>query len=75
MKFDAQNNDYALQWDRLKADDDGKNSFIIDMPSTNGNNKTALNYIAISGASIPEPSTATLRLLGLAGLLMHRHRA
>lgn len=58
----------------IVADEAGKISLVVN--GKNGHTPT-FNALAISGAtaSVPEPATATLSLLGLAALMVRRRRA
>lgn len=58
----------------IVADEAGKISLVVN---GNGSHTPTFNALAISGAtaSVPEPATATLSLLGLAALMVRRRRA
>ncbi len=50
------------------------NDFVINAYDCNGNTQGGTNFIVDPGGLIPEPSTATLSLLALAGLMARRRR-
>lgn len=58
----------------IVANDAGEISLVVN---GNGSHTPTFNALAISGAtaSVPEPATATLSLLGLAALMVRRRRA
>ena len=56
----------------VTANDFGEITFKIN--NTNGSHSASFNYVSISGEVVPEPATATLSLLALAGLAMRRRR-
>lgn len=58
----------------IVANEDGEITLTVKSP---GSHTPTFNALAISGAtaSVPEPATATLSLLGLAALMVRRRRA
>ncbi len=59
----------------VTADETGEIVFTIN--NTNGSHSASFNYASITGAvvpAVPEPTTATLSLLALAGLAARRRR-
>ena len=49
-------------------------AFHVNNPDLSGLNPTGLLIAELSGTAVPEPSTATLTLLGLVALATRRHR-
>ena len=68
--FDASN----WQIDATGFTNDELGSFVLTTGGRNGND-LVLTYRPFSGVTVPEPTTAALGLLGLAGLMMRRRRA
>lgn len=63
--FDAQN---------IVVGEEGTITLTIQGTGNAGYGRTPLNFISLSGEAIPEPTTATLSLLALAGLAARRRR-
>ena len=63
--FDAQN---------IVVGEEGTLTLTIQGTGNAGYGRTPLNFISLSGEAIPEPTTATLSLLALAGLAARRRR-